>query len=425
MGSKGRLSILCGFIALAVSALVFSGLALAQSQGAEHARVIVPDSTVEHPEDIGKKSHTNHLILYQPAKGPGGGGSPAGETPLSLSCVYQTWASSLYSSGCPYSSSKASPSGGSGIIAIVDAFDYPTAVNDFAAFSSQFNLPSGSKCGHGSDSCFTRLMPFGTPQKNCGWAQEAALDIEWAHAMAPHSQIVLVEALSNRNSDLYNAVLYAAKTLHANQISMSWGGGESSGETSTDGTVFGSTQSVYFASSGDTGGKTIYPCTSPNVVCAGGTSVNRNSSHLFTNETTWSGSGGGLSPYESIPGYQAVIASIVGTQRGVPDLSFDANPYTGVSVYDTTTCQGMSGWMVFGGTSVSSPSLAGIVNWAGSQYSSTNTELTNIYSCYATASCYSKNFRDIFLGNKAGSFSPQVGWDFITGVGSSLGRDHK
>ncbi len=232
MLSNRRLSILCGFIILAAGASVFSGPARAQSQVAEHARVIVPNSTVEHPEDIGKKSHTNYLILYQPAKG--GGGGPAGEMPLSLSCVYQTWATSLFSVGCPYSSSTASPSGGFGI-----------------------------------------------------------------------------------------------------------------------------------------------------------------------------------------------IASIVGGQRGVPDLSFDANPSTGVSVYDTMSRQGMSGWMVFGGTSVSSPSLAGIVNWAGSHYSSTNTELTNIYGCYATGSCNSANFRDITSGSKAGSFSPQVGWDFITGVGSSLGATNK
>lgn len=418
-------------LALQVVLCMFAsvGLVKAQSQGADHAVVIVPDSTVEHPQDIGKKMHTNHLILYRPEKGPSGkGSSPAGETPASLACVYQTWGATLFSAGCPYSPASApNPDGGSGIIAIVDAYDYPSAASDFVTFSKQFGLPYDTKesqnCGGGP--CFTKVTPFGTPAANCGWAQEAALDIEWAHAMAPYAQIVLVEALSNRNSDLYNAVEYAAGIVGVEQISMSWGGSESSGETSTDSTVFGSNDVVYFAASGDTGGKTIYPCTSPHVVCAGGTSVNRNSQHLFTNETTWSGSGGGPSPYEPIPGYQAVITAVVGSHRGVPDFSFDANPSTGVAVYDSTRCQGLSGWMVFGGTSVSSPSLAGIVNWAGSQYTNTDDELSSIYACYATVGCYPANFRDITSGSKAGSFSPQVGWDFVTGVGSSLGSVKK
>ena len=81
---------------------------------------------------------------------------------------------------------------------------------------------------------------------------------------------------------------------------------------------------------------------------------------------------------------------------------------------------------MFGGTSVASPSLAGIVNWAGSNYTDSNTELNTIYSCYANgSSCYPVNFRDISSGNNAGSFSPQLGWDFITGVGSTLGSVDK
>ena len=117
-------------VALCVIAGVLGAKAQAQGQGLDRAGVIVPDTTVEHPEDIGKRLHTNHLILYRPALG---GSSPSGETPLSLACVYSTWASTLFSSGCPYSSASApNPSGGAGIIAIVDAYDYPTAAQDFA-----------------------------------------------------------------------------------------------------------------------------------------------------------------------------------------------------------------------------------------------------------------------------------------------------
>src|SRR5579862_474426 len=393
---------------------------LAQRQGDEHAVVVVPDSSVEHPGDAGVRSHTNHMILDHPMKG--GGGGPAGETPGSLACVYGLVASS--GTNCPIASSKTVPSGGSGAIAIVDAYDYPTAYNDLTVFSNQFNLPVLPQCSSTiTTSCFQKAYPGGTaPRVNCGWAQEEALDIEWAHAMAPNAKIVLVEAATNGNADLYAAVDYASGLPGVTQVSMSWGSNETPSEASAD-SHFATSGVVYFAASGDTGGKTIYPGVSPNVVCAGGTSVNRSGGN-FTSESAWSGSGGGTSAYEPIPGYQSVIAGLLNGHRGVPDFSFDANPNTGVAVYDTTSCQGRTGWMVFGGTSVASPSLAGIVNLSGSKYTSTDTELSTIYSCYATPSCYSSNFRDITSGS-AGSFSAATGWDFVTGVGSNKGTVSK
>jgi len=124
---------------------------------------------------------------------------------------------------------------------------------------------------------------------------------------------------------------------------------------------------------------------------------------------------GGPSKYEPRPTYQGAIVTIVGSKRGTPDFSFDADPNSGVSVYDSTACQGSSGWMVFGGTSVSSPSLAGIVNLASHFYSSTSLELDTIYSNLGTA-----NFRDITSGS-AGTYTAKPGWDFVTGVGSNQG----
>ncbi len=131
---------------------------------------------------------------------------------------------------------------------------------------------------------------------------------------------------------------------------------------------------VYFASSGDLGGVVGYPSVSPNVVSAGGTRVNRNASGFFTSESGWSGGGGGPSVYESRPGFQNVIVGMVGSHRGTPDLSFDSDPSTGVSVYDSTPYGGRSGWWVLGGTSVASPALAGVVNTAGNAFSSTKLE---------------------------------------------------
>ena len=404
--------------------------AWAQGEAFQHGRVLVPDSTIEHPADVGRRAHTNHVIFLRSS-----GLTltvPSGETPGSLACVYQT--AQTLTAGCPKSSTTLpSPSTSGGTIAIVDAYDYSTATSDFNTFSGQFGLlPSSGICSGGP--CFRVVYASGSkPRTNCGWAQEAALDIEWAHAMAPNAQIILVEAKTNSFSDLFKAVDVATNEVICGktscpsggsgygQVSMSWGGSESSGEAAND-SHFSHTGVVYFAASGDTGGTTIYPSVSPNVVSAGGTSVNRDTNGNFLNETGWSGSGGGPSKYESIPSYQAVIASIVGSQRGTPDFSFDADPNTGVSVYDSTSCQGLRGWLVFGGTSVSSPSLAGIVNESGSKYSTSDIELSR-FTPYATLGNAS-DYRDVTSGT-AGSFSAKTGWDFVTGVGSDIGTNGK
>jgi subtilase family serine protease len=379
---------------------------MAQGQSADRGVVVVPDSTVEHAEDVGLRAHTNHLILVPAAMQPNFvGAAPAGETPQSIYPVYGLTFGSGFSGG---------------IIAIVDAFDYPTAENDLGVFSTAFKLPACTI----ANGCFSIVFASGTkPRGNCGWNQEAALDIEWAHAMAPNAKIVLVEAASNSFANLFAAVDVATGIVTGSgatgQVSMSWGGSEFSSEASND-SHFTTSGVVYFAASGDTGGTNIYPSVSPNVVSAGGTTINRDKSGNFTSETGWSGSGGGPSKYETRPTYQTAIASIVGSQRGAPDFSFDADPNSGVSVYDSTRCQGNSGWLVFGGTSVASPSLSGIVNLSGSKNNSSDTELSTIYSNLGNSS----DFRDIISGT-AGSFSAAVGWDFVTGVGSNQGTNGK
>jgi len=391
---------------LATTFIMSATLLIAQEQGPQGNDVLVPDSSKENPGDVRIRAHTNHVVKVRGAAKITG---PTGETPQSIRPVY-----------------KLLSTGGAGVIAIVDAFDYATAASDFDVFSRQFGLPlSSDRVCNGANPCFQKVYASGTkPKANCGWAQEAALDIQWAHAMAPSAQIVLVEAASNSFSDLFYAVDVATSIVQggannggiaAGQVSMSWGGSEFSSEINED-SHFTGNGVVYFAASGDTGGKTIYPGTSPNVVSAGGTTINRNSSGKFLSETAWSGSGGGPSKYEPRPPYQDAIVGIVGSKRGTPDYSFDANPSSGASVYDSTACQGMSGWMVFGGTSVSSPSLAGIVNLANHLYSSTDSELSTIYSYLGDTTA----FRDIISGT-AGSYSAKGGWDFVTGVGSNQG----
>jgi len=210
-------------LALSSSVLLFlAAPLLAQTS----TSILVPNSSLERPEDRGLRAHTNHLILLRPDVT---GTSPSGETPSSIRAVY-----------------KLPSTGGGGVIAIVDAFHYPTAENDLRVFSSQFKLPACTK----ANGCFRQVFANGTqPQTNCGWSQEAALDIEWAHAMAPNAKLVLVEAGSNSFSNLFRAIDVATSAVttggHKGEVSMSWGGGEFSTESSFDG-HFQNTGVVYF-----------------------------------------------------------------------------------------------------------------------------------------------------------------------------------
>src|SRR5207249_2026826 len=120
-----------------------------------------------------------------------------------------------------YGFSVANNAGAGKTIAIVDAYDDPTIANDLGVFSSQFGLPA---CGTG---CFTKVNQTGGtsyPRANCGWALEICLDVEWAHAIAPGANILLVEAKSNSFTNLVAAEEYAK--AHAQYVSNSWGGSE-------------------------------------------------------------------------------------------------------------------------------------------------------------------------------------------------------
>jgi len=328
---------------------------------ANYRPIEVPDSTNELPGDIGARAHTNHLIVLRPEQMKQATSSiPVGETPGSLACVYQTVSPTT---GCPVTgnykngnSGLAIPKGGSQTIAVVDAYDYPTAPADLAVFSVEFGLPLPCSTSLTSG-CFefTQVYASGSkPAANSSWALEASLDIEWAHAMAPGAKIVLVEAKSTSLTDLFAAVDVASNEVRCGQpascsatahgsgeVSMSWGGSEFSGESTYDVHFPQTNDIVYFAAAGDSGGQTMYPSVSPYVVSAGGTTLNRNSSGDFLSEAAWSGGGGGHSVYESAPSYQkTTVSNLVGTKRGVPDFSFDANPNSGVFIYDSTPYDG-------------------------------------------------------------------------------------
>ena len=384
------------FLISAAVVCVFASSAVAQKAS---PNILVPSTTVVRAADLGLRAHTNHIVRV----GVTPLASSFAETPQSMRAVY-----------------KVPSTGGSGTIALVGAFHYPTAQNDLSVFSKRFGLPACTT----ANGCFKVVYASGTkPRTDCGWAQEAALDIEWAHAMAPSAKIVLVEAASNSFVNMFKAVDVATSIVTTGgkrgQVSMSWGGDEFAGELSFD-SHFQNTGVVYFAASGDIGGITSYPSVSPYVVSAGGTSIQRSSSGAFLREVAWSESGGGRSRYELKPSYQNNVGGTSSTKRSSPDFSFNADPDTGVLVYDSTSCQGLSGWLVFGGTSVSSPALAGIVNLAAHFRSTSTSELTLIYGNRKNTSA----FRDITSGS-AGSFTAHGGYDFVTGVGSNQGLTGK
>src|SRR5260370_4262782 len=247
-----------------------------------------------------------------------------------------------------------SSTGSGTTIALVDAYNDPTAANDFDVFAKQFGLPTLA----GGWTCFPKVDQAGGtnhPRANRRWAVEISLDIEWAHAMAPQAHILLVEATSNSFADLLTAEDYA--TAHAQVVSNSWGGAELSSEASSDG-HFNKPVAITF-SAGDSGTPAQYPSASPYVLSIRGTPLTINGTTsgggcsstgcTYGGEKVWSGGGGGASAYETEPGYQGGYCGTTpnvnkcGCKRGTPDGGWDADPSTGVAVYDSTQYQGQKG----------------------------------------------------------------------------------
>ncbi len=296
-------------------------------------------------------------------------------------------------------------------IAIVDAYDDPNAWTDLQTFDSNFGIPDPPS--------FQKIYATSKPRTNSGWALEISLDVQWAHAIAPKANIILVEAASSSLSNLLKAVDVAASK--ANVVSMSWGGNEFSGESSYD-NHFNKTGVTFVAASGDSGSGVIWPAISPYVLSVGGTTLPLDlAGNIQTGktETGWSGSGGGPSAYESEPGYQTSYR-IAGGKRTNPDVAYDADPNTGFLVYDSVPYYGQSGWWSVGGTSAGSPQWAALIALANqgrtSPLSSNNLSSSPEYSA-ATGTAYASDYTDITSGSN-GAYSANTGYDLVTGVGS-------
>jgi subtilase family serine protease len=316
-------------------------------------------------------------------------------------------------------------------IAIVDAFHYASAEADLLANTMNLGLSSCTKL----NGCFKDLDQYGNDATNTtcgdavanGWAVEIMLDLVYAHAMAPGAKLVLVEGCTNNDSDLYQAVTTA--TGLADIVSDSWGEGEYSGETGSD-YVFNVNKPILFAS-GDSGSPGIYPCASPYVTCVGGTSLQINFTTLQrVNETGWSGSGGGCSPYESLPGYQASNGvNLCYPYRALPDVAADGADTSPVLLYYSAGGGTLGGYRVWG-TSLATPLTAGILAVdmqarGGKFLHQVNGDLYT-RGCHGTANCVGAGqinsyfFYDVTTGNNGLPAGP--GYDLVTGMGVTVGK---
>ena len=362
--------------------------------------VIVPDSTVERSSDFGERAHTNHLIYTGPSQTRVSGG-PKGLIPVQLYTAYNV-----------------PPSSGSGAIAVVDAYDYPTAKNDFNVFSNMFSLPTETSSDPtlASNTVFQVVYAAGTkPTTDGSWSEESAIDTQWAHAMAPGAKIYLVEAASASVVDLMAAINIAKALPGVKQVSLSFGSSESACQFVHYDANLIQPGVTFFAASGDSSDEKDFPSLSKNAVSIGGTTLVLDASNNRVSENSWSKSGSGLSSFEPRPGFQDIVVSDVQRYRGACDFAAVGDPATGVSVYDSTPYNGLSGWLVFGGTSVACPIVAGITNAAGSHFTSSQGLNANLYAYIATTNVY-----DVKHGT-SGSHSAGTGWDYLTGVGSPNG----
>ena len=353
--------------------------------------------------------------------------------------------------GVTFGSGSAAPADGTGqTIAIVDAYNDPKVAADLAVFDDQFGLaapPSLKVVGQSGGSTL--------PQTNADWAGETALDVEWAHAIAPGANLLLVETKSDGTDDLLAGVDYARGAPGVSVVSMSWGGSESvswadgGGDTTAAGdddthfvTPVGHRGVTFVAAAGDSGSKggVLWPAAAPNVVSVGGTTLDLNDDGTVNSELGWSGTSGGYSQVETEPAFQKVVQT-TGNRSG-PDVAYAADPDDGFAVYDSLPDQGYSGWQEVGGTSAGAPQWAALVavadqgrTLAGSPTlfgaDQTLPDLYSLYSAYGTAGydAYTADFTDVQAGGDAtvrfrngrsgnNGHAATVGYDLVTGLGS-------
>ncbi|WP_377272960.1 peptidase S8 [Peterkaempfera sp. SMS 1(5)a] len=382
--------------ALAAIPLALLGPAVGSSQAAVvHQATAHSCATVKPGFAACKALVRTDVVAVQKAASPNA--TPSGYGPASLQSAYNL---------------PSATAGAGRTVAIVDAYDDPTAEADLAVYRSQFGLPACTT----ANGCFKKIDQTGGttyPKKDGGWAQEISLDIDMVSAICPNCHILLVEAKSSSFANLGAAVNRAAATAGVVAISNSYGGSDAA--DSTYGSYYNHPGIAVTASSGDSGYGASYPASSHYVTAVGGTTLNTASNSRGWTETAWSGAGSGCSSYNTAL-TSAASFSTGCSKRAEADVSAVANPSTGVAVYDSTAYQGLSGWLVFGGTSVASPVIASVYGLAGNTAS-----IDNNYPYTHSSSLW-----DVTSGSNGSCPTSQwcnarVGWDGPTGLGTPNG----
>lgn len=294
-------------------------------------------------------------------------------------------------------------------IAIVDAYGNPNMENDLEVFNERFNLPSAD---------FEVIYPQGVPPVvDEEWQIETALDVEWAHAMAPKAKIILVAALDPTFDNLKGAII-AAIQAGADIVSMSFGAIEQEDVINSYEPIFQNANIAFCASSGDAD-NVSYPATSPSVIGVGGTSMQLNGSGGRVNdELGWYFSGGGISGFFRKPQYQYIKnnAQPQTDLRTSPDVSFFADSFPGVNLYFTPVNETDGIWLAVGGTSVSSPCFAGVLACALPMNMRYKNAPELMYKVAENSSDL-EGYIDVKNGNTP--FYPAIeGYDYVTGLGS-------
>jgi len=296
-------------------------------------------------------------------------------------------------------------------VAIVDAFDDPKAESDLNVYRSRFGIPACTT----DNGCFRKVNQRGGttyPSGSTDWGQEISLDLDMVSAICPNCHILLVEADDDSFDNLGRAVNEAAN-LHANEISNSYGGSEFKGETSFA-SFYNHPGHVIVVSSGDGGysGGTQIPAAFSTVTAVGGTTLERANNTRGWSETVWSGTGSGCSVFISKPSWQEDNGC---AHRTLNDVSADADPSTGVSVYDSYGAS-RSRWLVFGGTSVSAPIIAAVYALSGNASSITGSYPYSHRTFLYDVTAGSNDSCDVSYLCTAG-----VGYDGPTGLGTPRG----
>jgi len=347
---------------------------------------------------------------------------------------------SLPASVTGLTATQAAELGAGQTVYIIGAYHSPNVAAELAAFNAKFGLPTcttktitsvpAPAAGSGCEVSVVSATAAGglttaVPAYDAGWATEIALDVQWTHATAPLARLVVVEAADPSVNALVGAIKLA-NAMGPGVVNMSLGVNEGSWISSYE-AAFTGADMTYLAATGDSGSGVSWPAVSPKVLAVSGTSLTY-SAGSTRSETTWSGTGGGVSAYTAVPSYQTSAVPGMGTQskRNVGDVSFNANPSTGQYVATMPAGSTTVSWVSAGGTSMASPQWAGIVAIANAKRLVAGKALLGaphavLYGQVATnAANYASGFKDVTTGSNGtcATCVAKVAYDTPTGLGT-------